>query len=140
MTCGKPSGSSAALLLLLLLFMALVTLRGEELGSDSWIQSQPDIQTTLNSLNQISDQLDAIANYSEQELKLLVEALTQAQSALNQASQSLAESGAYQASLEQSLKQSENTLTHLERQLRRSRIFSAGAAGTSLLLLFLMGR
>lgn len=140
MTCGRPSGSSASLLLLLFLLMALVFLRGEELENDSWTPFQPDIQTTLNSLNEISNQLDEIANYSEQELNLLVEALTQAQAALKKASESLGASAAYQASLEQSLAQSENTLTLLERQLRRSKIFSAGAVGVSILLLLLLGR
>ena len=116
--CEKPSGSSVSLLLLLALFLVLVICKAEGQEQESWTQSWEGIEATLNSLNEISLNLDELATLSETELETLRNQLTMAQVDLKKASEALQSSEASQLRLEVLLAQSGNTSTILGRQLR----------------------
>ena len=138
--CAKQPDSSVLLLLFLLLFMALVSLRADEVEMEFWTQSPPTIQDSLTSLENLSTQLDEIADYSEQESNLLVLKLNEAQIALKKASSLLGESEASRASLEQSLTQSEAMLMQSEKRYRRLKLYSLGVSALALLLVIIDAR
>ena len=117
MTCLKLSKPACLLSLLLALSLPLATLQAQESGIDLSNNYNTTIASSLQSLNEISTMLDQIASDSEMESQELSRLLIQAQASLKQASQSLADSEAYRASLEQSLNQSADTLQTLSRRL-----------------------
>ena len=117
MTCSRLSKPACLLSLLLALSLPLATLQAQESGIDLSNNYNTTIASSLQSLNEISTMLDQIASDSEMESQELSRLLIQAQANLKQASQSLADSEAYRASLEQSLNQSVDTLQTLSKRL-----------------------